>query len=97
MAAVLIGTPDEIPFVEWEEGRSQPPKHNERFQVTVVTDGTYEEAKAGTKQTGRTIAKLLPPGQPGVRIPRSLDVAKFWEVIEECVSRADEANSALGR
>ncbi|PFH59803.1 hypothetical protein XA68_11882 [Ophiocordyceps unilateralis] len=94
VAAVLIGTSDEIPFSEWDASRSEAPQHSERFDVTVVTDGTFEEAKSGEKQTGRTVARALPPGQQGVRIPRSMDVAKFWQVIEECIQRADVVNEA---
>lgn len=95
VAAVLTGTDDEIPFTEWEEGKSTPPRHAERFDVRVVTEGTFEEAKLGLKQTGRTIATLLPPGSEGVRIPRGMDVAKFWKVIEECIQRADTVNEGL--
>ncbi|VUC33909.1 unnamed protein product, partial [Clonostachys rosea] len=94
-AAVLIGTPEEIPFFDWDVAKSTAPENRERFEVTVVTEGTFEEAQV--KETGRTIAKLLPAGSEGIRIPRSCDVKKFWEVIEECVERADEANKALGR
>ncbi|KAK2592851.1 Uridine nucleosidase 1 [Conoideocrella luteorostrata] len=97
VAAVLVGTPDEIPFHEWDSGKSASPKHEERFEVTVVTEGTFEQAKDENAQTGRTIAKVLPPGEEGVRIPRSMDVAKFWQVTEECISRADERNKALGK
>lgn len=95
VAAILIGTESEIPFFEWDAKHSQPPQHDERFEVTVVTEGTFEEAKEGGKQTGRTIAKLLPPGEQGVRIPRGVDTAKFWQVIEECIERADAKNAAL--
>ncbi|KAM6539083.1 Uridine nucleosidase 1 [Fusarium falciforme] len=94
VAAVLIGTESEIPFSEWDAKHSEPPEHNERFEVTVITEGTFDEAKAG-KQTGRTLAKLLPPGEEGVRIPRSVDTAKFWQVIEECIERADAKNAEL--
>lgn len=97
MAAVLIGSVDEIPFSEWDASKSAPPPHHERFAVAVVTEGTFEEAKQGGKQTGRTLAKALPAGQEGVRIPRGMDTAKFWQVIEECIQRADAANEALGR
>lgn len=96
VAAVLVGTPDEIPFYEWDEAKSASPKHDERFQVSVVTEGTFEEAQTG-KETGRTLAKVLAPGSEGVRIPRGCDVGKFWQVIEECIERADEANRAAGR
>ncbi|KAL3962076.1 hypothetical protein ACCO45_003599 [Purpureocillium lilacinum] len=83
------------PLTEWEEGKSTPPRHAERFDVRVVTEGTFEEAKLGLKQTGRTIATPLPPGSEGVRIPRGMDVAKFWKVIEECIQRADTVNEGL--
>ncbi|OAA49291.1 Inosine/uridine-preferring nucleoside hydrolase [Metarhizium rileyi] len=97
VAAVLIGTPDEIPFSEWDEQKSAHPKHNERFDVTIVTEGTFAEAKAGTSQTGRTIARALPAGEEGVRIPRTVDVARFWQEIEACVSRADAVNKKNGK
>lgn len=60
----------------------------ERYEVTVVTEGSYEDAQAGA-QTGRTVVRLLEPGEAGVRIPRGLDIPLFWKVIEECVERAD--------
>ncbi|POR39455.1 Uridine nucleosidase [Tolypocladium paradoxum] len=97
VAAVLIGSVDEIPFAEWDASRSAPPRHDERFAVTVITEGSFEEAKQGGKQTGRTLARALPAGQEGVRIPRGMDVAKFWQVIEECIQRADVVNKGLGR
>ncbi|KAG5975080.1 hypothetical protein E4U55_007896 [Claviceps digitariae] len=97
VAAVLIGTSHEIPFHEWTPHKSASPPHKERFQVTVITDGTFEQAKQARTQTGRTIARVLPPGEEGVRIPRTLDVARFWQVTEECISRADERNRALGK
>jgi uridine nucleosidase len=95
MAAVLVGTPYEISFVEWEAGKSTPPEHKERFDVSVVTEGTFEEARQG-KKTGMTTAKALPAGEQGVRIPRGMDVGKFWATIEECIERADEVNSRAG-
>lgn len=97
VAAVLAGTDDEIPFFDWHEEKSTGPKHDERFDITVVTEGDFEAARTGKLQTGRTIAKMVPVGQGGVRIPRGVDDAKFWKVIEECITRADEANSAAGR
>ena len=98
VAAILsgIGGEDEIDFYDFDPTTTadlKNPPARERFEVTVVTEGTYEEAHAGAK-TGQTIVKLLPPGEEGVRIPRALDFQKFWKVLEECVSRADEANSA---
>ncbi|KAG5950125.1 hypothetical protein E4U53_005452 [Claviceps sorghi] len=97
VAAVLIGTSHEIPFREWDSSKSASPPCKERFQVTVITEGTCAQARDGHTQTGRTIARVLPPGEEGVRIPRTLDVARFWQVTEECISRADERNRALGK
>ncbi|KAK3354632.1 Inosine/uridine-preferring nucleoside hydrolase domain-containing protein [Neurospora tetraspora] len=90
----LVGTPLEkyqIPFWDFTPGSVE--KHRERFEVTVVTEGSYEDARVGGAKTGMTVAKLLPEGEEGVRIPRGLDIPLFWKVLEECVSRADEANA----
>ncbi|BCS17432.1 nucleoside hydrolase [Aspergillus puulaauensis] len=93
VAAVLADIPGGIPFFQWDATRSQGPQHRERFEVTVITHGRFEEAEQ--KQTGRTIAKKCPIGEEGVTIPRGLDVPKFWTAIEDCLERADEANKAF--
>ena len=94
VAAVLTGTQWEIPFYDYDVQGAElaPVQKHERFAVKIVTEGTNEEAFAGA-ETGRTIATLLPEGEEGVRIPRNLDIPKFWKVIEECVQRADEVNA----
>jgi uridine nucleosidase len=89
----LTGTDDEIPFYDHNFKASDGTTVKERFAVDVVTEGTYEDAKAGA-QTGRTHATMLAPGVDGVRIPRGLDIPRFWQVIEECIARADAANAA---
>ncbi|KAK3941532.1 uridine nucleosidase Urh1 [Diplogelasinospora grovesii] len=91
VAAVLAGLSSEIPFYDYDPADTG--KTRERYEVSVITKGTYDEARAGAR-TGQTVAKLLPPGQEGVRIPRGLDIPMFWKVIEECVERADAANKA---
>lgn len=53
----------------------------ERWEIDVVTEG--EEA-------GRTKIVLSNDGK-GAVIPRSLDVGKFWDVIEDCLEAADKA------
>ncbi|KAK4151958.1 hypothetical protein C8A00DRAFT_44921 [Chaetomidium leptoderma] len=95
VAAVLTGVGDqhEIPFCDSDPAGEPGLAQKERFEVTVVTEGTYEEARAGAR-TGQITARLLPPGEAGVRIPRNLDIPLFWKAIEECVSRADAANAA---
>ncbi|EJT81372.1 uridine nucleosidase [Gaeumannomyces tritici R3-111a-1] len=92
----------DIPFYDYDvraeaaSSSSPSPRRRERFAVTVNTEGTHEEAKAGA-HTGRTAATLLPEGAEGVTIPRGLDIPKFWTVMEECLQRADDANAAAGR
>lgn len=97
VAAILsgIGGEQEIPFYDFDSGAAVAAgaAQRERYEVTVVTEGTYEDAQAGAR-TGQTVAKLLPPGEEGVRIPRGLDIPLFWKALEECVSRADAVNSA---
>lgn len=95
MAAVLVGTPWEIEFYDYDTTTPVAEKAPERFDVQVITDGTHEDALHKGSQLGRTIATKLPPGEEGVRIPRGLDIPTFWKVLEECVQRADEANMAL--
>ena len=93
VAAVLDGLAgEEIPFYDFEVGKRT---RRERFEVKVVTDGTHEDAASGA-ETGRTLAKLLPEGQEGVKIPRRLDTKRFWSVLEDCLGRADEVNRSKG-
>lgn len=97
VAVVLIGTPHEIAFHDYDTSKGATCiKYRERFAVAVETEGSYDDARAGTTQTGRTVATKLPPASEGVRIPRRMDVTRFWKVLEECIQRADEANAALG-
>ncbi|KAK4128811.1 nucleoside hydrolase [Parathielavia appendiculata] len=95
VAAVLAGVGDqhEIPFCDCDPAGEPGLAQRERYEVTVVTEGTYEDARAGAR-TGQITARLLPPGEDGVRIPRSLDISLFWKVLEECISRADAAIAA---
>ncbi len=93
VAAVLDNVDGaEIPFYDFEMGVEGK---RERFEVKVVTEGSHEDAAKGA-ETGRTIAKLLPEGQNGVKIPRGLDTGRFWSVLEDCLSRADEVNRSRG-
>ncbi len=103
MAAVLRGVAGhEIPFYDFDPrpnaagAADKNRRTGERYEVTVVTEGTHEEAHAGA-ETGRTLIRLLEPGVEGVRVPRGLDIPLFWRVLEECCSRADEVNAREGR
>ncbi|KAI1312412.1 Inosine/uridine-preferring nucleoside hydrolase [Xylaria venustula] len=93
VAAVLTGTRHEIPFYDFDPANPKGPAERERFEVRVVTAGSLIDAREKGTQTGRTLVRLLPPGEEGVRIPRGLDIALFWKIIEECVQRADEVNA----
>jgi len=90
VAAILTGVGKERGEISFNEGESG----RERFDVSVVTEGSYEDARAGLTKTGQILVKALPAGEQGVRIPRGLDVPLFWKTLEECVSRADDANRA---
>ncbi|KZF22212.1 Inosine/uridine-preferring nucleoside hydrolase [Xylona heveae TC161] len=63
----------------------------ERWFIDVVTDGLHSNSDQERGQVGRTIARKLPPGEPGVTVPRTLDVPKFWEVLEHCIHRAESS------
>ncbi|KAL9619008.1 MAG: hypothetical protein Q9160_006329 [Pyrenula sp. 1 TL-2023] len=52
----------------------------ERFMVEVVCEG---------QEVGRTIVKEARGQKGAVSIPRSLDVAKFWQVLNDCMETAD--------
>ena len=79
-----------------EQGGARRHRPSERYALRVVTEGSHAQALAGEAQTGRTLATLLPAGEPGVRIPRGLDIPTFWHQLERCVARADAANAAAG-
>ncbi|KAI9770099.1 MAG: Uridine nucleosidase 1 [Geoglossum simile] len=59
----------------------------ERFVVEVVT-GSGDQA-------GMTVVRAVRDGEDGVRIPRAVDVVRFWDCVEECVRRAEEAVGGL--
>ncbi|PMD31284.1 nucleoside hydrolase, partial [Hyaloscypha variabilis F] len=91
VATILDGIAgNEIPFYDFKvDGK------RERYAVHVVTEGSHEDAQAGA-ETGRTIVKLLPEGEEGVKIPRGLDIARFWSVLEDSLEKADEVNKTKG-
>jgi uridine nucleosidase len=95
VAVILDGVAGhEIPFYDFR-GELDGERKRERFEVRVVTEGSHEDAQKGA-QTGRTIVRLLPDGEEGVKIPRGLDIARFWSVLEDCVREADKVNKQNG-
>lgn len=61
----------------------------ERFQVDIVTDGVHSPVQSEVGELGRTKVTRLPEGEGGCRIPRAVDLAKFWGSIESAMQRAD--------
>ncbi len=55
-------------------------KGGERWDVDIILEG---------EELGRTAIIRSANGQ-GVRIPRTLDLPKFWRTLNECMARADE-------
>lgn len=87
----------EIPFYDFESKETgvESKQRRERYEVTIVTEGSHAEALEGS-ETGRTLVKLLPEGEEGVKIPRGLDVGRFWKVLESCMETADQVNASNG-
>ena len=63
----------------------------ERWHVNVVTDGLHSNLDSERGEVGRTVITKAEEG--GVRIPRGVDVHRFWELVERCMQRAEQAIS----
>ncbi|KAL4752311.1 hypothetical protein BDW72DRAFT_70971 [Aspergillus terricola var. indicus] len=66
-------------------------RNGERFAVTVVTDGLHGTDVAMVGQLGRSVVSSH---ATGVTIPRGVDIEAFWNIIVDCIRRADELNAA---
>ena len=63
----------------------------ERWNVSIVTDGLHSRNDEERGQVGRTVITKSEHG--GVRIPRSMQVESFWQVMERCLQAAECAIS----
>ena len=72
-----------------EEDLEFDDREGERWQVRTVTEGIHSDMEQERKQLGRTVAIKVDKGTPGVRIPRGLDIQRFWSILVECLSRAE--------
>lgn len=63
----------------------------ERWHVRVVTDGLHSNSSDLRGEVGRTVATMAPAKKDGVWIPRSLNVDRFWDMVESCIQRAERA------
>ena len=61
----------------------------ERFQVDIVTKGMHSMTQSEVGELGRTKVTKLRLGEGGCRIPRGVDLTKFWDSIESAMKRAD--------
>ena len=63
----------------------------EGWEVSVVTEGVHGgDDEVRRAEVGRTVLKKMKKEVgTGVRIPRGLDVERFWTVLEDCVKRAE--------
>lgn len=62
----------------------------ERWHVSIIIDSHQSEKlhdRGG--QIGRTVIIKAEKDEGGVRIPRALNVKRFWDVIDECIQRAE--------
>jgi uridine nucleosidase len=80
VAVLLADHPDPEHRIDFSDN------DGERWDVNVVLEG---------EQLGRTVATRtqIEDGTGkgmGIRIPRSLDLEKFWQTLEACMKSADE-------
>ncbi|KAH7392118.1 Inosine/uridine-preferring nucleoside hydrolase domain-containing protein [Phaeosphaeria sp. MPI-PUGE-AT-0046c] len=61
----------------------------ERFLVDIVTEGIHSTTQSDVGELGRTKVTKLPPGEGGCRIPRRVDLPRFWGIVESAMQRAD--------
>ncbi|THC98625.1 hypothetical protein EYZ11_001903 [Aspergillus tanneri] len=66
-------------------------RDGERFAVSVITDGLHGTDVELVGQLGRSV---VAPTMQGVAIPRGVDLDAFWNLILDCLQRADRCNAA---
>lgn len=65
----------------------------ERWHVDVVIDGIHSDVDEDRGQLGRT--KIVKVGRDGVRIPRGLDIPLFWNVVDKCLTIAEQDPNSM--
>jgi uridine nucleosidase len=65
--------------------------NEERWDVEIITVGEHSDVASEQGRVGATIARKAQPGAAGgVKIPRTLEVQKFWYVMGQCIASAEE-------
>ena len=59
----------------------------ERWNVDVVTNGQHSDKDEERGQLGRTIISKAEGN--GIRIPRSMQVERFWELLQDALTTAE--------
>ena len=82
-------------FDEGSEDLAYDDLGGERFSIIVKTEGKHEKPdyhhrNIGQAELGRIVVTKLAPGEKGTRIPRGLNVSRFWDVLNDCLQRAEE-------
>ncbi|KAI9689682.1 MAG: Uridine nucleosidase 1 [Bogoriella megaspora] len=65
----------------------------ERFSVDVVREDLAQTSRGNPKavsQCGRTVARKAAKGEAGITIPRGLKVEAFWDIVGQCLVRAEK-------
>ena len=57
-----------------------------------MTEGRHSTIPEEVGELGRTKVTKVPLGEGGCRIPRGVDLTKFWGSIEACLRRAEGAS-----
>ncbi|WEW55324.1 Uridine nucleosidase 1 [Emydomyces testavorans] len=79
--------PDHLDLLRFDDNNGQ------RYVVEVTTDGSHGNDIQLTRELGRTVAtKAADAG--GITIPGSMDVDKFWDIIVDCLQRAEKYKEA---
>lgn len=72
-------------------------RRGERFRVEIVTEGLHSVHASEVGELGRTKVARLSAGEGGCRIPRGVDLARFWDAIERAMQRAEAVSPMAPR
>lgn len=61
----------------------------ERWDVRIVTEGEHSDDPEKRGQAGRTLVTRKQEGEAGVRIPRGIDVERFWQSTHDALTSAE--------
>ncbi|RAL09990.1 uridine-cytidine N-ribohydrolase [Aspergillus homomorphus CBS 101889] len=89
--AIILSTLNPLYSKHHPEALKFDDRNGERFAVNVVTNGLHSKDMELVGHLGQTVTK---PAPNAVCIPRGVDLDAFWNLINDCLKRADELNAA---